>query len=394
MKDKSPGKNRLVLPLIIAAVVACLGLALVLALTLLREQITALVRPATPTPFVQVLTATPAGFEPTPPGPPTVGPTPTYQTFFPGLEPPSRSVGLGISVGPFLPARPDLLDAMGMTWVKVYDTPQIGDYPGRQVLFRVNIDPVDLDGWERGLYDLAPELAGRGAAAVEIGNEANLAGEWGGSPDPARFTDALCRAYQAFKATAPDVLIVAGGLAPADNLPDGSAINDLDFARRALEAGAGDCFDAWGYHPYGFDQPPEADPAEHPMSFRRTEYMHDLLTEFSLGDRQVWITEFGWIRDPREEGVDCGGDPNFVNFEWMVVSRETQALYTAQAVRYAADNWPWAGPLFLWNLNWNLYDTDYEPLCSHLRWYGVLDSAGTPLPVFHAVGQITLSPGE
>jgi hypothetical protein len=341
-------------------------------------------RPLPPTPIV--ITATPI-----PPSPPVIvpgQPTPTYRRFFPDLPVPTRSPGLGISVAPHLPARPDLLTDLGMTWVKVYDTPQIADYPGQHVLFRVNIDPVDLDGWERGLYDLAPELARRGAEAVEIGNEANLAAEWGGPPDPARFADALCRAYRAFKQTAPQITVVSGGLAPTDTMPDGRSINDLDFARRALDAGAGDCFDAWGYHAYGFDQPPEADPFEHEMSFRRAERMYRLLNERGLGERGVWITEFGWLRDPREEGVDCSGDANFVNFEWMVVSRDTQAVYTARAVAYAADNWPWAGPLFVWNLNWNLYEPSYEPTCSHLRWYGILDSSGTPLPIVHAMQQI------
>lgn len=383
-------------------VIAALVVIVALIAAFIVNRLSVAARRATPTPFMLVITATPRlpgetpapppGTEPFSPVPP-ISPTPTYRQFFPGLRVPLRHIGYGISVAPHQPARPDLLDEMGMDWVKVYDTPQIADYPGRNVLFRVNTDPANPDGWERGLYDLAPELASRGAVAVEIGNEANLAGEWNGRPNPAEFADALCRAYRAFKRTVPQITVVAGGLAPADNIP-GQAINDLDFARQVLDAGASNCFDAWGYHPYGFDQPPEADPFEHEMTFRRAERMYQVLAERGLGDRPIWITEFGWIRDPTEEGVDCSADPNFVNFEWMVVSRDTQAVYTARAVTYAAENWPWVGPMFLWNLDWNLYDQSYEPPCSHLRWYGILDTNGTPLPVFHAMRQIRSVPAE
>lgn len=394
--DESPRLSRAVIPIAAAGiVVGCILGAVAAALFLSRDAGTLTPPPATPPPTTTTTltpsrpadTPAPPPTEPPQPGPTTIPPTPTYTQFFPDLRPPSRPIDLGISVGPFLPAHRDLLNAMGMTWVKIYDTPQIADYPDQNVLFRVNVDPSDLDGWERGLYNLAPELAQRGAVAVEIGNEPNLAAEWNGSPSPQQFTDALCRAYRAFKETAPRITVVSGGLAPSDNIP-GQAANDLEFARGMLDAGAGACFDAWGYHPYGFDQPPEADPSAHPMSFRRAELMHDLLSAYGLGDRPVWLTEFGWLRDPREEGVDCAGEAQFAGFGWMVTPRDTQAVYTARAVSYAADNWPWVGPLFLWNLNWNRYEADYEPVCSHLRWYGVLDSNGTPLPVFFALQQI------
>lgn len=370
----TPPRRRIPTPIILIAAALCLLMA-VIAL-LFRRPITARLRPPTPTPYIITLTATPFG---TPPGP--------YTTFFPSLPVPSRDLPTGISVAPHLPARPDLLDGLGMEWVKIYDTPQIADYPDRSVLFRIDVDPLDLDGWERGLYDLAPELAGRGAEAVEIGNEPNLNAEWNGNPDPAAFADALCRAYRIVKQTAPSLTVVSGGLAPADNIA-GLALNDLEFARAILEAGAGGCFDAFGYHPYGFDQPPEADPMEHPMSFRRAERVRALLDEFGLRDRQIWITEFGWLRDPAEEGVDCAADPTFASFQWMVLPRDTQAVYTARAVAYAADNWPWAGPLFVWNLDWNLYPPEVEPPCSHLRWYAMLDSRGESLPVFYALRQI------
>ncbi len=399
MEQKSPQSKRTLLTAIILFL--CLCAVIVAAALAVWDEVSPLARRGMPSPPVTIVTATPVQPSPTAtepkPGKPTevarpTTPPPTpYPTEFNLNLRVSRHIGYGISVAPHLRSRPGKLREMGFDWVKVYQTDQLGDYPEQQVLFRVDVDPNDLDGWERGLQNLAPELAQRGAVAVEIGNEPNLASEWRGNSNPAEFTDALCRAYRIFKQTAPQLTVVAGGLAPADNVP-GRALNDLEFAQAMFDAGAGNCFDAWGYHPYGFDQPPEADPSQHEMSFRRAERMYSVLAANGLGNRQIWITEFGWLRDPRETGVDCTKEPAWQDFAWMTVPMVDQAIYTAQAIAYAANNWPWAGPMFLWNLNWNLYDTSYEPLCSHLRWYAVLDSKNVPLPVYYTVTRLEKGP--
>lgn len=311
-----------------------------------------------------------------------------------GLRTRPRHIGYGISVGPHLNSDSAALDRLGLDWVKLYDTAQIPDFPNHNILYRVDVRgyPDNIDEWQRGLLDLARELDAAGVDAVEVGNEANLIGEWGGQqPNPQQFTDALCRAYSSFKQAAPRIVVVAGGLAPTDTQPSGNVINDLDFARAMLNAGAGRCFDAWAYHPYGFDQPPEQSPSVKPFSYRRTELMYNLLLSYGIR-KQIWITEFGWVRDPAEEGLNCGSDPAFQLFNWMKFSAETQAAYTVRAFAYADANWPWVGPMFLWNLDWNLYQPDYETPCSHLRWYGILDTAGNPLPVYNAVARMPKYP--
>lgn len=307
-----------------------------------------------------------------------------------------RRGGYGISVGPHLESRPDMLTQLGMDWVKVYDTEQIADYPAQRVLFRVERDGYppdwDIEAWTRGLHEFARELDARGVDAVEIGNEPNLSQEWGGqNPDPAQYVDVLRRAYTAFKAEAPDIVVVAAGLAPTAGLPDGSAVDDLWFAQQMINLGAAKYMDAWAYHPYGFNQPPEVDPHQEAFSFRRAELFYELLQDNGV-EKDVWMTEFGWVRNPAEEGVDCTGSPDFAGFSWMVVDRNTQADYTRRALTFAAENWPWAGPMFLWNLNWNLYDQSYEPICSHLRWYGILNLDGSPLPIYQAVRDVPRRP--
>ena len=321
-----------------------------------------------------------------------------YHTVLPAAY--SQQVGLvryggyGISVGPWLPSRPDLLDQMQMDWVKVYQTAQLRDYPNQRVLYRIEIDYWPNEAWVRGLYDLARELGAAGVDAVEIGNEPNLGAEWTWEPpNPQHFTEAVCAAYRVFKEVAPAIIVVSGGLAPTAGTSDGRNMDDMVFAQQALDAGLGNCFDAFGYHPYGFDQPPEANPSKHPFSFRRAELMYDLLLRNGVRGKQMWITEFGWVRNPAEEGINCANDPLFADFQWMVVSSQTQAEYIARAFSFADRNWPWAGPLFLWNLNWNTYpDSENEPPCSHLRWYSILDRDGTPLPAVPAIAGLPKRP--
>lgn len=300
-----------------------------------------------------------------------------------------RVGGYGISVANWLDPRPDLLNQMNMDWVKVYDQSQVRYYPNQKVLYWLQIDgyPEDweIDGWTQGLYRLANELEALGVDAVEIGNEPNLAVEWGGqTPNPEAYVDLLRRAYTAFKREAPGIIVVSAGLSPVANTPDGEMMEDMAYAQRMLNAGAASYFDAFGYHPYGMDQPPEANPYAKPFSFRRTELMRNLLVSNGV-TKPIWITEFGWVRNPAEDGVNCANSPLYAAYGWAAVDAQTQARYTRRAYEFSLRNWAWAGPMFLWNLNWNLYDEGYEPMCSHLRWYSILDRNGRPLPVFEAL---------
>jgi hypothetical protein len=106
----------------------------------------------------------------------------------------------------------------------------------------------------------------------------------------------------------------------------------------------------------------------------------------------MWITEFGWVRDPVEDGVQCADAGGFKDFQWMTVSRNVQADYTTRAFAYADENWPWAGPMFLWNLDWHMYDPSYENMCSNLRYFSMLDVHGAPLPVFIAFQSMSKRP--
>jgi hypothetical protein len=96
------------------------------------------------------------------------------------------------------------------------------------------------------------------------------------------------------------------------------------------------------------------------------------------------MTEFGWLRDPAEEGVQCvNTDPAFQGFDWLRVDGATQADYIVRAFDYADRNWAWAGPMFLWNLNWSLLGNLHP--CDHTRWFSILRPNGQPTTALEKV---------
>lgn len=302
---------------------------------------------------------------------------------------PPAHLGYGIHLGPHLEAPPAQISQLGMDWVKVYEAGQVADYPNFRTLYRMDLDwPNDWDYFRSEVARRTRELVSFGVDAIEVHNEPNLSLEWPRGPNAWEYTQMLRVAYEIIKGIAPDVIVVSGGLAPTITTPDRGAINDLEFAREMLENGAADYMDVFGYHPYGFNQPPETAPAPDQLNFRRAELIRDLLIEYDAGDKPIWLTEFGWLRDPAESGRDCTNSPALAGFDWMRLPERVVADYTVRAFQFADRMWPWAGPMFLWNLNWQLYEHSYEDACSHLRWYGILEPDGSPTATFTAVANM------
>lgn len=303
---------------------------------------------------------------------------------------PPPHLGYGIHVGPNNSVDPALVDQLHMDWVKLYDVGQIATYPNKHILFRMDLPwPSNWDAFRTSVHQRAAQLAALGVDAIEVHNEPNLANEWPEGPNAWQYTQMLRVAYTQIKAADPNIIVVSGGLAPTITTADRRAISDIDFTAEMLDNGAAQWFDAFGYHPYGYNQPPEVEPSYDTLSFRRVELIRKLFEDRGIYDKQIWMTEFGWLRDPAEDGVSCSdSDPNFTGFAWLRVSGQTQAAYTVRAFDWADRHWPWAGPMFLWNLNWSLYPPGITPLCSHMRWFSVLRSNGSTLPVFEQVANM------
>ncbi len=284
---------------------------------------------------------------------------------------PPPHLGYGVHVAPNTNVDHNLINALGVDWVKIYEPGQASAYPDKRVLYRMDLRwPTDWNAFKVEVAKRAREIIGLNIDAVEIGNEPNLVNEWVNKPNAWEYVQMLRVAYTTIKNANPNVIIVSAGLAPTLTTPDRTAVNDLDFAEEMLGNGAGQWFDAFGYHPYGYNLPPEADPERNQLVFRRVERIRALMEKHGVY-KQIWLTEFGWLRDPAEDGISCNDeDPEFKGFAWLRVSGEQQANYLVRAFQYADKNWSWAGPMFVWNLNW--HQQHWHNVCNHQRWFSLL----------------------
>ncbi len=201
----------------------------------------------------------------------------------------------------------------------------------------------------------AARYTGGALAGIIVWNEPNLSFEWGYRPvDPAGYVELLKAAYEEIKAAAPEVLVLAGALAPTLEPPDSpNGMNDLIYLERMYQAGAAAYFDVLAMHAYGFTAPPEAAPDPGVLNFRRAEYLREIMLAHGDENKPVYITETGWNDHPR----------------WTRAVRPGQRIaYTLAAFAWVEARWPWAERLCVWAFtsperqgNWRDYFTLVTP---------------------------------
>jgi hypothetical protein len=152
-------------------------------------------------------------------------------------------------------------------------------------------DPAFNEAW----YEFIRRVVGRypDLTGLEVWNEPNSNPFWSPSPNPERYTELLRLAYVASKSVRPDVPVLFGGLAPITGSSPGQ-IDNLEFLRRAYDAGAEAYFNAIGIHPY-------------PLPFSRPDYRQRTLRLIAAVRRivwrrqgirlPIWVTEIGISTD-------------------------------------------------------------------------------------------------
>ncbi len=211
---------------------------------------------------------------------------------------------------------------------------------------------------------------------IQIWNEPNLAGEWGGQPiDPAAFTRLLKAAYLAAKQADPAIVVLMPGLAPTDQTGPQN-LSDLLFLQGMYDAGARDYFDIASVMVYGYGY----SPYDRRVEFARNNFSRPIQTREIMvrnGDaaKPVWATEYGY--------TTRSGDP--AN-QWQVVSESLQARYLVETYHLVRRELPWLTALFLWNISTDL------PEHHEMQGYSVLRSNGRPKPAFEALRQLYRRP--
>jgi polysaccharide biosynthesis protein PslG len=181
---------------------------------------------------------------------------------------------------------------------------------------------------------------------VQLWNEPNLTGEWGGQPiDPAEFTELLAVGYDAVKSVDPDVQVLMPGLAPNDQTGPEN-LSDLLFLEGMYEAGAADYFDIAAVMIYGYGYSPwDRRVAFERNNFSRVIQTREIMEEYGDHETPVWAVEYGWVSLPD----DWDGDPS----PWgEPVTEEEQATYLYEGYLRAQREWPWMGPMMIWAFRW------------------------------------------
>ncbi len=251
---------------------------------------------------------------------------------------------------------------------------------GLQVVARLGLTPewarppdTPLTYLDESAYDdfaaYAAAFAGRyrgRVTAVIVGNEPNLSYEWGYRlTSPADYVALLKVVYTAVKAANPDMLVLAGALAPTLE-PAGSpwGLNDLTYLQGMYDAGAAGYFDGLAVHAYGLTFPPEAEPGPDILNFRRVELVRQVMVDNGDAAKEIYITETGWNDHPR----------------WTLAVRPAQRIqYTLDALQFAETNWPFVKMMAIWAFRFP------APQKSYMDYYTLVTPEFVKKPIYDAL---------
>jgi hypothetical protein len=161
-------------------------------------------------------------------------------------------------------------------------------------------------------------------AALEVWNEPNNADFWRSSAPASDYARLLRAAYPALKAAAPALTVLGGAL----------LWSDRDFLDALYANGIHGFFDALSIHPY---DPPNGATYGPKYTFAQgVPWVHEGMVAHGDGDKQLWLTEFGW--------PTCPG-----TLFWWCVSEAEQASRLTDALR-TAEAWPYVGAEIIYTL--------------------------------------------
>ncbi len=205
---------------------------------------------------------------------------------------------------------------------------------------------------------------------IIIWNEPNLSFEWGYRPvDPGGYTDLLKTVYPVAHKVNPDVIVLAGALAPTlEPLDSPAGLDDLIYLQSMYAAGAAPYFDALAAHAYGLAFPPDFPPSETTINFRRVELLREIMNQYGDENKQIYITEAGWNDHPR----------------WLwAVSPGERVRYTLDAYTWAEENWPWCPVVAIW-----MFRTP-APMHNYQDYYAFLTPDFQTRPIYDAMQSYT-----
>jgi hypothetical protein len=213
---------------------------------------------------------------------------------------------------------------------------------------------------------------------IQVWNEPNLGYEWTGTVDSKKYVEMLKLAYDAAKSANPDIKVMTAPLAM--NIEKGPTnLNEIDFLTQMYTAGAKPYFDLISANGYGLEFAPEDAPSASKLNFRRVELLRDVAVKNGDANKQIWFNEFGWNASPENFPKD--------KLIWRRVTEQQQADYTVRGFKYARENYPWAGVIFVWYFR---QVGDIMPDRSDY-YFQMVTTEFTPKPVYDALKKDALA---
>jgi GH35 family endo-1,4-beta-xylanase len=224
--------------------------------------------------------------------------------------------------------------------------------------------------------------------AMQIWNEQNYAVENGGRVAPASYyVDLLSVAYDTIKAVDPNIIVVGGAPTPtATNNPD-IAIDEIAYFNQMFaDPRYWQKSDVVGAHVAGTLQPTDALPNQGARPegwnnnteffFRRAEDVRNAILRAGHGERQIWLTEFGWATANNTPGYEYGNSNTL----------DMQARYLTRALtKGRLDYAPWVGAMFVWNLNLSvIWAREGNPMQEQAS-FSIINGDWSPRPAYNAI---------
>ncbi len=149
----------------------------------------------------------------------------------------------------------------------------------------------ELAEWEKWLTDTVTQCKDV-IDVFEIWNEANITAFNPNGATAEDYAEMSKHTYPIIKRIAPEATVIGLGTAAKDGLNI-----DYQWTKRVFEAGGGEAMDAFSIHPYDW-----SGSFMDKLWIESAQKLHELMSEYGLQDKEVWITEFGFSTYENERG--------------------------------------------------------------------------------------------
>jgi hypothetical protein len=234
--------------------------------------------------------------------------------------------------------------------------------------------PANMNQFAAFASSVAGRYKTKGVSYWEIWNEENLTRFWSPVPNAKQYAAMLEQTYPAIKKANPAAFVISGGMAEGENSDPskGTNIDAVQMLQQLYADGAGQSFDAVGYHPYTYPQSP-LDPGNAWAKMDNTSpSLRSVMTTNGDGAKQIWITEYG----APTNGPSAG----------EFVSEARQAQLAVDASNAIKDK-TWAGPFF-----WYTYQDHGTSTSTKENFFGLLRPDGSKKPAYAAWQSILAKP--